>query len=125
LNSRSTSSITITRLSPTRTISISSSNTVINTPTINNALPLNPNSTSPITITRVSPTGNPNKKCKCGSSNHFRTTHKDCPLNKTRNSNVNEFQNKCAHCGSSDHRRKSNYRCPFNQRNLQLNIVYF
>ena len=31
----------------------------------------------------IRPTKNgKNKKCKCGSSTHFRTNHKDCPLNK-------------------------------------------
>jgi hypothetical protein len=29
-------------------------------------------------------------KCKCGSSSHKRTTHKDCPMNKKREKSNND-----------------------------------
>ena len=64
------------------------------------------------------------KKCKCGSFDHFRTTHKNCPMNKKNNSNIenlniNEKLPSCK-CGGFDHARTNNSKCPLNKKYTNL-----
>ena len=115
--------------------------TTLNSPNSQNESPKN----RPVLTTIISPNNHyqslaeSKRRCKCGSTNHSRTNHKDCILNKNNNLvhsnsdfnttvnnvNTNTNSNICSHCGSSDHRRKSSYRCPFNPRNMASNIVFF
>ena len=68
------------------------------------------------------------KKCKCGSTTHLRTSHRECPMNKSKgheddsvdllgNSTISERElttKKCK-CGSTSHLRTSHRDCPMNK----------
>ena len=67
------------------------------------------------------------KRCKCGSNTHLRTSHRECPMNKSKihdddnapidNSSVSEqtiTKQRCK-CGSSSHLRTSHRDCPMNK----------
>ena len=68
------------------------------------------------------------KKCKCGSTTHLRTSHRECPMNKSKsheedsiykigNSTISEQEittKKCK-CGSTSHLRTSHRDCPMNK----------
>ncbi len=75
---------------------------------------LNENYTDDIPVYRV-------LQCKCGSTEHQRTTHRDCILNK-RVVNANQqtlpVAGRCQ-CGSDTHRRISHSDCPLNPKRPQ------
>ena len=68
------------------------------------------------------------KKCKCGSTTHLRTSHRECPMNKNKghgdgsvdsigNStrSQQEVTTKKCRCGSISHLRTSHRDCPMNK----------
>lgn len=69
------------------------------------------------------------KRCKCGSSSHQRTSHRNCPLNKKSSAMPNPANTadkntphpsvgkKQCICGSSTHQRTSYSQCPLNTKN--------
>lgn len=66
----------------------------------------------------------PRNSCRCGSFEHQRTTHRDCPLNK-KFSDVTVFpeaeviddsiQVRACKCGSYDHFQTNHKNCPLNE----------
>ena len=68
------------------------------------------------------------KKCKCGSTTHLPTSHRECPMNKNKgqgNGSVDSIGNsmrsqleittKRCRCGSTSHLRTSHRDCPVNK----------
>ena len=68
------------------------------------------------------------KKCKCGSTSHLRTSHRECPMNKSKrhdddsvdllgSSTISdkEITTKKCKCGSTSHLRTSHRDCPMNK----------
>ncbi|KAG2191866.1 hypothetical protein INT47_005971 [Mucor saturninus] len=62
------------------------------------------------------------RSCRCGSTNHLRTTHRDCPLN-TISPYVQPQTVPCPSCGSFEHRRSNHRNCPNNTSNTSVNVV--
>ena len=67
------------------------------------------------------------KKCKCGSTTHLRTSHRECPMNKSKSHEEDsvdkidstiseqEITTKKCKCGSTSHLRTSHRDCPMNK----------
>jgi hypothetical protein len=62
----------------------------------------------------MSPKSDGKKMCKCGGTDHQRTSSYLCPLNKRNSKLKDTVVEKSCKCGSTEHQRTSHHLCPLN-----------